>query len=98
MTSRQESLSARDEIERGKAVDDRRAAELAANAYGTGLLRQYRKDIEANLPDVAASFREAVADVLLTKALAACADRGVPRLLLGGGVGSVLERRLAVQR
>lgn len=36
--------------------------------------------------DVAASFREAVADVLLSKALAACADLGVPRLLLGGGV------------
>jgi N6-L-threonylcarbamoyladenine synthase len=36
--------------------------------------------------DVAASFREAVVDVLVTKALAACADRGVPRLLLGGGV------------
>jgi N6-L-threonylcarbamoyladenine synthase len=36
--------------------------------------------------DVAASFREAVADVLIGKALRACADRGVPRLLLGGGV------------
>ena len=36
--------------------------------------------------DVAASFREAVVDVLLTKALAACQDLGVPRLLLGGGV------------
>src|SRR5690606_20692947 len=32
--------------------------------------------------DVAASFREAVVDVLLTKALAACRDLGVPRLLL----------------
>jgi N6-L-threonylcarbamoyladenine synthase len=36
--------------------------------------------------DVAAGFREAVVDVLLTKALAACRDLGVPRLLLGGGV------------
>ncbi len=34
--------------------------------------------------DVAASFREAVVDVLVTKALAACRDHGVPRLLLGG--------------
>jgi len=42
--------------------------------------------------DVAASFREAVVDVLVTKALAACADRGVPRLLLGGGV--IANRRL----
>jgi N6-L-threonylcarbamoyladenine synthase len=36
--------------------------------------------------DVAASFREAVVDVLIAKALAACADLEVPRLLLGGGV------------
>ncbi len=42
--------------------------------------------------DVAASFREAVVDVLVTKALAACADLGVPRLLLGGGV--IANRRL----
>jgi len=42
--------------------------------------------------DVAASFREAVVDVLVTKALAACADLGVPRLLLGGGV--IANKRL----
>lgn len=36
--------------------------------------------------DAAASFREAVVDVLVTKAIAACTDLGVPRLLLGGGV------------
>lgn len=36
--------------------------------------------------DVAASFREAVVDVLIGKAIAACNDYGVPRLLLGGGV------------
>jgi N6-L-threonylcarbamoyladenine synthase len=42
--------------------------------------------------DVASSFREAVVDVLVSKALAACRDTGVPRLLLGGGV--VANRRL----
>lgn len=42
--------------------------------------------------DVAASFREAVVDVLVTKALDACARHGVPRLLLGGGV--IANRRL----
>jgi len=47
---------------------------------------------ELPLADVAASFREAVVDVLVTKALDACAERGVPRLLLGGGV--VANRRL----
>ncbi len=44
------------------------------------------------MADVAASFREAVVDVLVTKALDACARHGVPRLLLGGGV--IANRRL----
>ncbi|GAB3618166.1 tRNA (adenosine(37)-N6)-threonylcarbamoyltransferase complex transferase subunit TsaD [Okibacterium endophyticum] len=49
--------------------------------------------------DVAASFREAVADVLITKAVAACADFGVPRLLLGGGVvANARVRELAAER
>ena len=49
--------------------------------------------------DVAASFREAVVDVLLTKALAACADLGVPRLLLGGGVvANARLREVAAER
>ncbi|PPH06876.1 tRNA (adenosine(37)-N6)-threonylcarbamoyltransferase complex transferase subunit TsaD, partial [Rathayibacter sp. AY1G1] len=54
---------------------------------------------EVPVADVAASFREAVADVLLTKALAACRDRGVPRLLLGGGVvANARVRALAEER
>lgn len=39
-----------------------------------------------SVPDVAASFREAVVDVLVTKAINACLDNEVPRLILGGGV------------
>ncbi|HEX6754755.1 MAG TPA: tRNA (adenosine(37)-N6)-threonylcarbamoyltransferase complex transferase subunit TsaD [Mycobacteriales bacterium] len=38
--------------------------------------------------DVAASFQEAVADVLTAKAVRACRDRGVDHLLLGGGVAA----------
>jgi N6-L-threonylcarbamoyladenine synthase len=54
---------------------------------------------EVPIADVAAGFREAVADVLVTKALAACRDRGVPRLLLGGGVvANARVRELAVAR
>lgn len=41
---------------------------------------------EISKPDVAASFREAVVDVLVSKAVAACKAYGVNRLLLGGGV------------
>jgi len=60
-----------------------------------------RQDAGESVPiaDVAASFREAVADVLLGKALAACVDRGVPRLLLGGGVvANARIRQLAQER
>ena len=49
---------------------------------------EIRRDNNEEIPvaDVAASFREAVVDVLTAKAIAACQDHGVPRLLLGGGV------------
>jgi N6-L-threonylcarbamoyladenine synthase len=54
---------------------------------------------EVPVADVAASFREAVADVLLTKAIAACHDYDVPRLLLGGGVvANARVRELAAER
>lgn len=84
-----------------------RASDLAAHRYDfsfSGLKTAVARWVErfeadhadgaAVLPvaDVAASFREAVVDVLVTKALAACADLGVPRLLLGGGV--IANRRL----
>ena len=49
--------------------------------------------------DVAASFQEAVADVLVHKALDACAEYGVPRLVLGGGVAANSRvRALAEER
>jgi N6-L-threonylcarbamoyladenine synthase len=38
--------------------------------------------------DVAASFQEAVVDVLTKKAIAACKDNGVGHLLIGGGVAA----------
>jgi N6-L-threonylcarbamoyladenine synthase len=60
-----------------------------------------RQDAGESIPtaDVAASFREAVADILLTKAIAACVERDVPRLLLGGGVvANARIRELAGQR
>jgi N6-L-threonylcarbamoyladenine synthase len=54
---------------------------------------------EVPIADVAASFREAVVDVLVTKAIAACTDLGVPRLLLGGGVvANARLREVAIER
>jgi N6-L-threonylcarbamoyladenine synthase len=49
--------------------------------------------------DVAASFQEAVADVLTTRAVAACTDRGIDHLVIGGGVAANSRlRALADQR
>lgn len=62
---------------------------------------EQRQDAGETVPvaDVAASFREAVADVLTQKAIAACTDLGVPRLLLGGGVAANARvRELAAER
>jgi N6-L-threonylcarbamoyladenine synthase len=62
---------------------------------------EVRKDAGEEVPiaDVAASFREAVIDVLVTKAVAACNDLGVPRLLLGGGVtANARLREVAAER
>lgn len=54
---------------------------------------------EVPVANVAASFREAVADVLTMKAIAACEAYGVPRLLLGGGVAANARvRELAAER
>jgi N6-L-threonylcarbamoyladenine synthase len=49
--------------------------------------------------DVAASFQEAVADVLTAKAIAACKAQGVGHLVIGGGVAANSRlRALAAER
>jgi len=49
--------------------------------------------------DVAASFQEAVADVLTQRAVRACVDHGVDHLVIGGGVAANSRlRALAEQR
>jgi N6-L-threonylcarbamoyladenine synthase len=87
-----------------------RASDMAKHRYDfsfsglkTAVARWIEQRLGAGEPvpvaDVAAGFREAVVDVLVTKALDACAQHGVPRLLLGGGV--IANRRLreaALQR
>jgi N6-L-threonylcarbamoyladenine synthase len=51
------------------------------------------------VPDVAASFQEAVCDVLVRKALDAATDRGIEDLLIGGGVAANSRlRAMAVER
>ncbi|MEV4745017.1 tRNA (adenosine(37)-N6)-threonylcarbamoyltransferase complex transferase subunit TsaD [Streptosporangium sp. NPDC049248] len=50
-----------------------------------------------HVPDVAASFQEAVVDVLTRKALRACAEYGVGDLLIGGGVAANSRLRAMAQ-
>ncbi|EOM78619.1 tRNA (adenosine(37)-N6)-threonylcarbamoyltransferase complex transferase subunit TsaD [Rhodococcus rhodnii] len=58
-----------------------------------------REDRAVPIPDVAASFQEAVADVLTMKALRACGDLGVDTLVLGGGATANSRiRSLAAER
>lgn len=80
-----------------------RASDMAEHRYDfsfSGLKTAVARWVEQHEADgtplpigeVAASFREAVVDVLVTKALDACERYGVPRLLLGGGV--IANKRL----
>ena len=49
------------------------------------------------LADVAASFQEAVVDVLTSRAVAACMDNGVHDLVIGGGVAANSRLRAVAQ-
>jgi N6-L-threonylcarbamoyladenine synthase len=62
----------------------------------TAVVRTVEKTPEAPTADVAASFQEAVIDVLVTKARHAVADTGARGLCLAGGVAanSLLRRRV----
>jgi N6-L-threonylcarbamoyladenine synthase len=61
----------------------------------TAVVNHVRNNPDAATPDVAASFQEAVVDVLVTKARRAAADVGAKGMCLGGGVAanSVLRER-----
>jgi len=65
----------------------------------TAVARYVEMTENPSIADVAASFRESVADVLTKKAVAACVEHGVSRLLLGGGVAANARiRALAGER
>jgi N6-L-threonylcarbamoyladenine synthase len=53
--------------------------------------------IEINVPDVAASFQEAVTDVLTRKAIDACREHGARHLQIGGGVAANSRLRAMAQ-
>jgi N6-L-threonylcarbamoyladenine synthase len=60
---------------------------------------QQRDGVTIDVSDVAASFQEAVCDVLVRKALDAAGDQGIEHLLIGGGVAANSRlRAMAVER
>jgi N6-L-threonylcarbamoyladenine synthase len=65
----------------------------------TAVSRYLQQTPEAKRADIAASFQEAVVDVLLTKALSACRTSGIDRLIIAGGVAANSRlREVAKQR
>jgi len=65
----------------------------------TAVARYVEANPDANAEDVAASFQEAVADVLTAKALRACRDQDVKTLVIVGGVAANSRiRELAQER
>ncbi len=62
----------------------------------TALLRLVEAGKVTSIADAAASFQEAIADVLVTKTIAAAKEYGVKNILLAGGVAanSLLRQRL----
>ena len=54
----------------------------------TAVLTLVRKEGLVHAADIAAAFQEAAVDVLVTKSLAACQQRGAERLVVAGGVGA----------
>jgi N6-L-threonylcarbamoyladenine synthase len=59
--------------------------------------REEREGKKTSVPDIAASFQEAVVDVQVQKTMAAAEEKGVTSVLLGGGVvaNSRLRERMA---
>jgi N6-L-threonylcarbamoyladenine synthase len=86
---------------RGKADDG--TLDFSFSGLKTAVARWIEARERAGQPvpvaDVAASFQEAVVDVLTRKAIAACRTHGVDNLLIGGGVAANSRlRALAEER
>jgi len=69
--------------------------EFSFSGLKTSVVNHVRKNPDVGTADVAASFQEAVVDVLITKARRAVADTGAKGLCLAGGVAanSALRQR-----
>ncbi|MDH4112600.1 MAG: tRNA (adenosine(37)-N6)-threonylcarbamoyltransferase complex transferase subunit TsaD [Actinomycetota bacterium] len=84
-----------------RAMEDSGDFDFSMSGLKTAVLRHVKASRAAgqdlHLPDLAASFQEAIVDVQVTKTIAAAKDMGSPTILLGGGVvaNTRLRERLA---
>jgi N6-L-threonylcarbamoyladenine synthase len=73
-----------------RAMEDSGDYDFSMSGLKTAVLRHVKAARAAgrdvHLPDLAASFQEALVDVQVTKTIAAATDVGAPTVLLGGGV------------
>ena len=73
-----------------RAMVDSGDYDFSLSGLKTAVLRHVKRERAAghdlNLPDLAASFQEAIVDVQVTKTIAAAKEMDVPTVLLGGGV------------
>jgi N6-L-threonylcarbamoyladenine synthase len=90
-----------DAIRFPRAMEDSGDYDFSMSGLKTAVLRHVRaaqaSGEDLHLPDLAASFQEAIVDVQVTKTIAAAKDVGAPTILLGGGVvaNTRLRQRLA---
>jgi N6-L-threonylcarbamoyladenine synthase len=68
--------------------DDERRHDFSFSGLKTAVVNHVRRHPDVTTPDVAASFQEAVVDVLVTKARRAAQEVGAKGLCLGGGVAA----------
>jgi N6-L-threonylcarbamoyladenine synthase len=84
-----------------RAMEDSGDYDFSLSGLKTAVLRYVKRERAAghdlHLPDVAASFQEAIVDVQVSKTIRAAKEMGAPTVLLGGGVvaNSRLRERLA---
>jgi N6-L-threonylcarbamoyladenine synthase len=71
-------------------------ADFSFAGLKTAVVNHTRRQPDTSLPDVAASFQEAVVDQLVSKLVAAADAAGAPVLALGGGVAANSRLRAAV--
>ena len=73
-----------------RAMEDSGDLDFSMSGLKTAVLRYVKTERaagrELDVPDIAASFQEAIVDVQVSKTLQAARDTGVSRVLLGGGV------------